>query len=78
MERAVLKHIGFGLRANHYVHEICRYVGIKDISAKVRGSRTGMNVVKATFEALKTQVLPQDIARARGKKVVDVIHTYYS
>ncbi|KTW27511.1 mitochondrial 37S ribosomal protein MRPS5 [Pneumocystis jirovecii RU7] len=69
---------GFGLRANHYVHEICRYVGIKDISAKVRGSRTGMNVVKATFEALKTQVLPQDIARARGKKVVDVIHTYYS
>ncbi|KAG4305090.1 hypothetical protein PORY_001260 [Pneumocystis oryctolagi] len=69
---------GFGLRANHYVHEICRYVGIKDISAKVRGSRTGMNVVKATFEALKAQVLPEDIARARGRKVVDVIQTYYS
>ncbi|KAG5438543.1 hypothetical protein PCANB_002647 [Pneumocystis canis] len=69
---------GFGLRANHYVHEICRHVGIKDISAKVRGSYTGMNVVKATFEALKAQILPENIARARGKKVVDVIQTYYS
>lgn len=37
-----------------------------------------MNVVKATLEALKTQVLPEDIARARGKKVVDVMQTYYS
>ncbi|KAG5439651.1 hypothetical protein PCK2_000785 [Pneumocystis canis] len=69
---------GFGLCANHYVHEICRHVGIKDISAKVRGSYTGMNVVKATFEALKAQVLPENIARARGRKVVDVIQTYYS
>ncbi|EMR11162.1 hypothetical protein PNEG_00757 [Pneumocystis murina B123] len=69
---------GFGIRANHFIHEICRCIGIKDLSAKVRGSCTGMNVVKATLEALKTQVLPEDIARARGKKVVDVMQTYYS
>ncbi|KTW28833.1 hypothetical protein T552_01462 [Pneumocystis carinii B80] len=69
---------GFGIRANHFIHEICRCIGIKDLSAKVRGSRTGMNVVKATLQALKTQVLPEDIARARGKKVVDVMQTYYS
>jgi ribosomal protein S5 len=49
-----------------------------DISAKVWGSRNPMNVIKATFEALgQKQKLPEDIARGRGKRVVDVQHTYY-
>lgn len=69
--------IGFGCRANHYVHEICRCIGIQDLSGKVRGSRTPMNVIKATFEALSNQKLPEDIAKMRGKKLADVQHTYY-
>ncbi|CAG8451478.1 6715_t:CDS:2, partial [Ambispora leptoticha] len=56
---------GFGLRCNHYVHEICKCVGIHDLTGKVRGSTNGMNVIKATFEALAAQRLPQDIARQR-------------
>ena len=36
-----------------------------------------MNVVKATFEALSTQQTPEEIARARGLKVVDVEERYY-
>ncbi|KAF8976380.1 28S ribosomal protein S5, mitochondrial [Entomortierella lignicola] len=69
---------GFGNRCNHYIHEICSCIGILDISAKVWGSRNPMNVVKATFEALtQKQKLPEDIARGRGKRVVDVQHTYY-
>ncbi|CCG83856.1 protein of unknown function [Taphrina deformans PYCC 5710] len=68
---------GFGLRANHFIYEICRCAGITDISAKVWGSRTGMNVVKATFEALKAQKLPQTIAKERGRKIVDLEQTYY-
>jgi ribosomal protein S5 len=36
-----------------------------------------MNVVKATFRALETQKLPEDLAKARGKKVVDLYRTYY-
>lgn len=70
--------IGFGNRCNHYIHEICSCIGILDISAKVWGSRNPMNVIKATFEALSLkQKLPEDIARGRGKRVVDVQHTYY-
>ncbi|ORX51329.1 hypothetical protein DM01DRAFT_1307791, partial [Hesseltinella vesiculosa] len=68
---------GFGCRANHYIHEICRCIGISDLSGKVMGSRTPMNVIKATFEALSHQRLPEDIAKMRGKKLVDVQRTYY-
>ncbi|KAI8983457.1 ribosomal protein S5, C-terminal domain-containing protein [Pilobolus umbonatus] len=68
---------GFGIRTNHYIHEICRCIGIQDISAKVRGSTTPMNVIKATFEALTNQKLPTDIAKMRGKILADVQHIYY-
>lgn len=68
---------GFGIRTNHYFHEICRCIGLQDISAKVRGSTTPMNVIKATFEALSHQKQPQDIAKMRGKKLADVQHVYY-
>lgn len=68
---------GFGLRANHFIYEICRCAGITDISAKVWGSRTGMNVVKAMFEALRAQKLPSTIAKERGRKIVDLEQTYY-
>jgi len=51
--------------------------GISDLAAKVRGSTNPMNVVKATFEALSTQQTPEEIARARGLKVVDVEERYY-
>lgn len=36
-----------------------------------------MNVVKATWEALMSQRLPDDVARARGRKMVDVRKVYY-
>lgn len=36
-----------------------------------------MNVVKAAFEALQSQRLPEDVARARGRKMVDVRKVYY-
>ena len=37
-----------------------------------------MNTVKAAYEALMNQRNPEDIARARGKKMVDVRKVYYS
>ncbi|GAO49515.1 hypothetical protein SAICODRAFT_8346 [Saitoella complicata NRRL Y-17804] len=71
---------GFGLRVNHYIYEICKAAGISDLGGKVmnRGSRNGMNVVKATFEALTNQKLPETLARQRGKKVMDVRKVYFS
>ncbi|KAJ3163135.1 28S ribosomal protein S5, mitochondrial [Geranomyces michiganensis] len=68
---------GYGVVANNHIHEICRCIGISDLGAKVYGSRNPMNVIKATFEALHMQKRPEDIARARGKKVTDVELAYY-
>jgi small subunit ribosomal protein S5 len=36
-----------------------------------------MNVCKATIKALMGQKLPEDVARARGKKLVDLRKVYY-
>jgi small subunit ribosomal protein S5 len=36
-----------------------------------------MNTVKAFFDAITNQRLPDDIARARGRKLVDLRKVYY-
>lgn len=69
--------LGYGLVANPHVHEIMRCAGIRDLACNVRGSMNPMNVIKGTFEALATQKTPEDVARMRGKKVVDVRQAYY-
>jgi small subunit ribosomal protein S5 len=62
----------------HLIYEICRVCGISDLSARVTRARNPMNTVKATYEALTKQRLPEDIARARGRKMVDVRKVYYA
>ncbi|EXJ84655.1 hypothetical protein A1O3_05325 [Capronia epimyces CBS 606.96] len=69
---------GFGLRCQKYIWEICQCAGIKDLAAKVTRARNPMNTVKAAVEALLSQKNPEDIARARGKKLVDVRKVYYA
>ncbi|KAJ3299396.1 T-complex protein 1 subunit beta [Borealophlyctis nickersoniae] len=68
---------GFGLVVNPKIYEVCRCIGISDLGGRLRGSRNPLNVVKGTFEALKQQKRPEEIAAARGKKVMDVELTYY-
>ncbi|KAL1642355.1 28S ribosomal protein S5, mitochondrial [Diplodia intermedia] len=68
---------GFGLRCQFLIFEMARAAGIHDLSARVTRSRNKMNTVKATMEALLSQKLPEDIARARGRKLVDVRKVYY-
>lgn len=36
-----------------------------------------MNTIKATFKALLSQKIPDEIARGLGKKLVDVRKVYY-
>jgi small subunit ribosomal protein S5 len=62
----------------HLIFEICRVCGIHDLAARVTRARNPMNTVKATYEALTKQRLPEDIARARGRKLVDVRKVYYA
>jgi small subunit ribosomal protein S5 len=68
---------GFGNRCQHLIFELARAAGISDLSARTPRSRNKMNVVKAAFEAMMSQRLPEDVARARGKKMVDVRKVYY-
>lgn len=69
---------GFGLRCSHHIFEMARCAGLTDLSAKIHRSRNPMNVAKATWEALCSQKDPEDVARARGKKMVDVRKVYYA
>ncbi|CAI4212513.1 unnamed protein product [Parascedosporium putredinis] len=68
---------GFGLRVPFRLFEMCRAAGIHDISAVIPRSRSPMNTVKATFLALTNQPDPEEIAKGRGKKLVDVRKVYY-
>ncbi|KAI9834128.1 MAG: 28S ribosomal protein S5, mitochondrial [Phylliscum demangeonii] len=68
---------GFGVRCQQHIFEMCRCAGISDLAARTVRSRNPMNVVKATYAALRSQRLPEDIARGRGLKLVDVRKVYY-
>ncbi|PGH01769.1 hypothetical protein AJ79_07817 [Helicocarpus griseus UAMH5409] len=69
---------GFGLRCQSHIWEMCRAAGIRDLAARVTRARNPMNTVKAAYEALLRQKDPEDIARARGRKLVDVRKVYYA
>ncbi|EED23064.1 37S ribosomal protein S5 [Talaromyces stipitatus ATCC 10500] len=69
---------GFGLRCQHLIYEMARAAGIHDLAARVERSRNPMNTVKAAYEALTAQKDPEEIARARGRKLVDVRKVYYA
>lgn len=49
---------GFGLRVNHYIHQVAKAAGISDLSAKVYGSRNGMRVVKLAVQMLHGGSVP--------------------
>ena len=50
--------VGFGLRCNPNLHRILRAAGLKDVSAKVWGSRNKLNVIKAAFRLLHSGHAP--------------------
>lgn len=56
---------------------MARCAGIKDLAARVPYARNPMNTVKATYEALMNQRIPEEVARGLGKKLVDVRKVYY-
>lgn len=68
---------GFGVRCQHLIYEMCKCAGIHDLAARVTRSRNNMNTIKATFKALVTQRVPDEIARGLGRKLVDVRKVYY-
>ncbi|EIW78489.1 ribosomal protein S5 domain 2-like protein, partial [Coniophora puteana RWD-64-598 SS2] len=64
--------VGFGLQCNPNVHQVLKAAGIKDVSAKVWGSRTPLNVIKALFRMLHAGNAPLamgDGVGGRGRRM---------
>ncbi|KAG6877457.1 hypothetical protein C0992_009931 [Termitomyces sp. T32_za158] len=60
--------VGFGLRCNPNLHQVLKAAGIKDISAKVWGSRNPINVIKAAFRVLQAGHAPLGMGDGIGGK----------
>ncbi|KAF7319025.1 37S ribosomal protein [Mycena chlorophos] len=58
--------VGFGLRCNPNIHRLLTAAGIKDISAKVWGSRNPLGVLKATLRMLHAGHAPQKMGDGVG------------
>ncbi|AGF74645.1 30S ribosomal protein S5 [Bartonella australis AUST/NH1] len=59
---------GTGIIAGGPMRAIFETLGMQDVVAKSLGSSNPYNMVRATFDALKRQVHPKDVAAQRGIK----------
>ncbi len=63
---------GTGIIAGASVRSVLENAGISNILTKVQGSRNPLNVVKATFNGLSNLMNPEDIAKRRGKELMEI------
>src|SRR5277367_4180178 len=64
---------GTGVIAGGPMRAVLETLGVQDVVAKSVGSSNPYNMVRATFDALKVQSSPRQVAAKRGKKVGDII-----
>jgi small subunit ribosomal protein S5 len=64
---------GTGVIAGGPMRAVLETLGVQDVVAKSMGSSNPYNMVRATFDALKGQASPRQIASKRGKKVSDIL-----
>jgi small subunit ribosomal protein S5 len=63
---------GTGVIAGGAVRAIMQAAGVHDVRTKSLGSANAHNVVRATFEGLKSMKDPIEVARLRGKQVEEL------
>jgi small subunit ribosomal protein S5 len=64
---------GTGVIAGGPMRAVLETLGVQDVVGKSVGSSNPYNMIRATFEALKVQASPRQVAAKRGKKVADII-----
>ena len=64
---------GTGIIAGGPARAVCELAGIGNIRTKSLGSSNKQNVVLATIEGLRLLKSPEEVAKARGKKVEDIL-----
>lgn len=64
---------GTGVIAGGTMRAILEAAGVHNVLAKCYGSTNPVNVIQATFKALKNMKSPQQVAEKRGKTAEDMV-----
>jgi small subunit ribosomal protein S5 len=64
---------GTGVIAGGGVRAVLELAGVRDILAKSLGTTNPVNMLKATEQGLKSLRRPEEVAKARGKTIADVL-----
>ncbi len=65
---------GTGVIAGGAMRSVFEMAGVQNVLAKCYGSTNPVNVVRATFQALKEMASPESVAAKRGKSVEDILN----
>lgn len=65
---------GTGIIAGGAMRAVLELAGVHNVLAKCYGSTNPVNVVRATFNALKAMNSPEQVANRRGKTVEDILN----
>ncbi|MEO1316663.1 MAG: 30S ribosomal protein S5 [Pseudomonadota bacterium] len=64
---------GTGIIAGGPCRAVFEMLGLQDVVAKSTGSQNPYNMIRATFEGLKDEYSPRQVASRRGKKVSEIL-----
>ncbi len=64
---------GTGIIAGGAMRAVFEAVGVKNVLAKINGTRNPVNVVRATINGLSAMSSPEYVAAKRGKKIEEII-----